>query len=99
MNDDLRGMYNTNSQIKFKNSMLKSCLFDYSESYVLVSGTITFVGGGAGDVTRTVDRNNTQTIFKNCAPFNDRITETNNTKVDNAKDLDVVMAMYNLDKI
>ena len=28
INDDVRGMYNTNSQIKFKTSMLKSSLCD-----------------------------------------------------------------------
>ena len=32
---------NTNSQIKFKTSMLKPCLCDYSDTYILVSGTVT----------------------------------------------------------
>ena len=41
-------------------------------------------------------RNNKQTIFKYCAPFTDCIIEINNTQVGNAKDLDVVMSMYNL---
>ena len=31
---------NLNSQIKFKTSMLKSSLCDYSDAYTLVSGTI-----------------------------------------------------------
>ena len=35
-------------------------------------------------------------IFKNCAPFINSIREINNTKIDNAKDLIVVMPMYNL---
>ena len=35
-------------------------------------------------------------IFKNCAPFTDCISNTNNTQVDNAKDIDMVMPMYNL---
>ena len=35
-------------------------------------------------------------IIKNCTPFTDCITETNNKQVDNAKDIDVVMPMYNL---
>ena len=42
-------MYNTNIQIKFKNSMLKSSLCDYSDACRLVSGTITvtaLTGGG-----------------------------------------------------
>ena len=37
-----------------------------------------------------------EVIFKNCALFTDYINEINNTHVDNAKDLDVVMPMYNL---
>ena len=35
-------------------------------------------------------------IFKNCAPFTDCMREINNTQVDNAKDIDVVMPMNNL---
>ena len=34
-------------------------------------------------------------VFKSCAPFTDWIRKTNNTQVDNAKDIDVVMFMYN----
>ena len=35
-------------------------------------------------------------IFKNCAPFTNCISEINNTQVDNAKDIDIAMPMYNL---
>ena len=44
------------------------------------------------------DANNTnkKVIFKDCAPFTNCISEINNTQVDNAKDLDIVMPMYNL---
>ena len=35
-------------------------------------------------------------IFKNCAPFTDCISKINNTQVDNPKDVDIVMSMYNL---
>ena len=34
--------------------------------------------------------------FKNCTPFTHCISEINNTQVDNAKDLNIVMTMYNL---
>ena len=34
--------------------------------------------------------------FKNCAPFTNCVSEINNTQVDNAKDIDIVMPMYNL---
>ena len=34
--------------------------------------------------------------FKNCAPFTNCISEINNTQIGNAKDIDIVMPMYNL---
>ena len=34
-------------------------------------------------------------IIKNCAPFNNCISEINSTHIDNAKDIDIVMPMYN----
>ena len=48
INYQLRGMYNVDSQIKFKTSMLKSSLCDYSDAYILVSGTITVAALAAG---------------------------------------------------
>ena len=96
INDDASGTHNTNSQSKFKTSMLKSSLYDYSNAYILVSATITVAGAGGNDVAITADINNKQAIFKNFAPFTDCITEINNTQVDNAKHLDVAMSMYNL---
>ena len=39
---------------------------------------------------------NKKLIFKNCAPFTNCISEINNTQVDNAKDIDIAMLMYNL---
>ena len=35
-------------------------------------------------------------IFKDCSLFTNCISEINNTQVDNAKDIDIVMPMYNL---
>ena len=43
INDETRGTYNTNSQIKFKTSMLRLSFCDYSDACILVSGTITVV--------------------------------------------------------
>ena len=37
--NDSNGTYSTNRQIKFKNSMLKSSLCDYSNAYILFKGT------------------------------------------------------------
>ena len=44
------------------------------------------------------DANNTnkKVIFKNCAPFANCISKINNTQIDNGKDIDIVMPMYNL---
>ena len=40
MNYDARGAYIANSQTESKTSMLKSSLCDYSDAYVIASGTI-----------------------------------------------------------
>ena len=40
VNDKSRGKYNVNSQTKFKTTMLKSSLCDYSDAYILVKGKI-----------------------------------------------------------
>ena len=92
INDESRGAYNVNSQIKFKTTML--C--DYSDAYILVKGKITIAGAGADAAARQADERNKGVIFKNCAPFINCISEINNTQIDNAKDIDIVMPMYNL---
>ena len=69
--------------------MLRSILCDYSDAYILVSGTITVaaLAGGGGNI---------HVVFKNCAPFTNCISEINNAQIDNARVIDVVMPMYNL---
>ena len=96
INDESRGTYNVNSQIKFKTTMLKSSLCDYSDAYILVKGTITVTGARADAATRQADERDKGVAFKNCAPFFNCISEINNTQVDNALDIDIVMPMYNL---
>ena len=86
INDDASETYNT----KFKTS--KSSLCYYSDAYILVSGTITVPN--TGTVANPSNRKNI--IIKNFAPFTDCISEINNTRIDNAKDIDVVIPMYNL---
>ena len=92
--DESRGVYNVNSQIKFKTTMLKSSLCDYSDAYILVKATIsvnnTAAQGAAANNTKK------KVIFKNRAPFTNCISEINNTQIDNAKDIDIEMPMYNL---
>ena len=94
INDESREAYNFNSQIKFKTTMIKSSLCDYNDAYILVKGIITVnntaaQGAAANNINKKV-------IFKNCAPFTNCISEINNTQIDNAIDIDIIMSMYNL---
>ena len=54
---------------------------------------MTVIGARVGNEARATDRNKKQAIFKNCALFTNCITEINNTQVDNAKDVDIVISM------
>ena len=68
-----------NNNIKFKTSIARSSLWDYSDAYMLVKGTIAVpntVPQGAA-----VNNTNKKVIFRNCAPFPSCITEINNTQV------------------
>ena len=94
-NDESRGTYSVNSQIKFKTTMLKSSLYDYSDGYILVKGKITITGAGDDAAARQVDERDKGVAFKNCDPFSNCMSEINNTQVRKAKDIDIVMPMYN----
>ena len=94
INDEPRGAYNVNSQIKFKTTILKSSLCDYIDAYILIKGTISVNNTAAAGAA--VNNTNKKVIFKNCAPFTNCISEINNTQIDNAKDIDIVILIYNL---
>ena len=94
INNDIKGAYSLNKQITFKTAMLRSSLCDFSDVYILVKGNIT-VNNTAGDGA-AVNNTNKEVIFKNCAPFTNCISKTNNTQIDNAEYIDIVMLMYNL---
>ena len=95
INNESRGTY-TGNDIKFKTTMLTSNLCDYSDAYILVKETITIPGDGDDDAAKPADERDRGLIFKNCAPFTKCISRINNTDIDNAKDIDIVMPMYNL---
>ena len=96
INDESRGAYNVNSQIKFKNSKSRSILCDYSDAYILVNVNITIpntvAAGAAANIRKKI-------IIKNCTPFTNCITKINNTQTDNAKDIDIVMPMNKISRI
>ena len=74
--------------------MLRSSLCDYSDAYILVRAIITVPNTAASAGAAANNRKNI--IIKNCAPFTNCIIEINDTQIDNAKDIDIVMHMYNL---
>ena len=96
INGESRGGYTTGSDIKFKTTMLNSSLCYYADAYILVKWIITITGTGDDAAARLADERNKGVIFKNCAPFTKCICKTNNTKIDNAQDIDIAMPMYNL---
>ena len=84
---------------------LESNFCDYSDAYILVTGNISVtktIAVPAGSPAGTQPQRKqpldaaTQVIFKNCAPFEDRRTEINDTFVDYANFLNITMTMYNL---
>ena len=70
--------------------MLRSCLCDYSDEYIVVQGTITVEG------TNNANARNKNLAFENNAPFRSCISKINITFIDNAENLHIVMPMYNL---
>ena len=95
INDESRGTYDDND-IKFKTAMLRFNLYDYAEAYILVKGTITITGAGNDDAAKRLDERSIGIIFNNCTSFTKCISRINNTDIDNAQDIDIVMPMYNL---
>ena len=64
-----RGTYTINSQIKFKTTLLKSRLCDYSDANILVKRNVTIANIVATGATS--NNNDKKVTSKNCAPFND----------------------------
>ena len=108
-NDKSRAVYTTGSNIKFKTRMLRSSLCDYADAYILVKGTIIIAVNEGPEpdpdaprtaaqllAARQADERDKGVTFKNCAPFTKCISRINNTDIDNAHDIDIVMPMYNL---
>ena len=89
VHDQSRETHNTNTQIRFKTSMLRSDVCNYSDAYIVVKGKITVTNPNK-------DAYDKKLAFKYNAPFTSFILKINNTLIDNAEDLDIVMPMYNL---
>ena len=70
--------------------MLRSHLCDFNDVYIVVKGDITLEGDN------DANKRNKNLAFKKNAPIINWISKVNGGKSDNAKDLDVVMPLYNL---
>ena len=70
---------------------------DYSKAYILVKGNIS-VNNTAATAAAAAAENNTnkKVIFKNCASSTNCISKLNNTQIDNAEYIDIVIPMYNI---
>ena len=96
VNYESRGNY-ANSDIRFKTTMLRSQYYNANFcSQFLVKETITITGAGANAGERQTDERDKGVTFKNCALFTKCTSRINNTDIDNAHDIDIVMPMYNL---
>ena len=84
--------YKPNKQIRFKTSMLRSDLCDYSDAYIVVKGDIVLTKAIR---RRPVGIRNRLLAFKNNPPVTNCISKISNVLTENAEDLDIVMPMYN----
>ena len=69
-------MHNTNSQTKFKITMLRSSLRHYSNAYILAKGTKIILNTVAAGATPNNRNTKVIVILKNCATFHDCLSET-----------------------
>ena len=77
INDEIRRGYSPNKQIRFKTSMLRSSLCNYSDAYILVKGNISVNNtAAAGAAANNINKN---VIIKYCTPFTNCISKINNT--------------------
>ena len=77
-------IYSTNKQIRFKTSMLRSDLCDYSDAYIVVKGIITVsTTDGANNIR---DKENRPLEFKNNAPVISCISKINGVLIENTED-------------
>ena len=77
INDQSRGSYNTNSDIRFKITILKSSLCESSDAYIFVTGRIKITEAGDDAAVKRIKERDKVEIFKNCAPFTNCKSEIN----------------------
>ena len=77
-------------QIRFKTSMLRSDLCDFSDVYIAVKEGITLTKTDRRGFIHTWNR---FLAFKNNAPFTNFISKINNVLIDKAEDINIIRPM------
>ena len=80
-----KGKYKQGDTINFETEIIKSSYCDYSDAFMLVTGSITIAVN-----------NDTDVAFKNLAPFSTCTTKVNDVFVDETNHIYIAMPMYNL---
>ena len=78
--------------------MFKSSLSDYRGAYILLSGTITTDGAGAEAAAKITEKRKKDVTITDYVRFSKCISNINNTKVDDAQGINMIMAKYNIIK-
>ena len=78
------GNYNENNSIKLDTKVIQPNLCDYSTAYILVTANVQNKPA------------NSKVCLKNCAPFVSCTSQINDEFLEEAKNFDIVMPMYNL---
>ena len=85
VNDQSNTNYDVGNEVIYNPEVLKTNLCDYNGACILVRNGITIA-----------QDNRTQIAFKDYALFISSITKIDETTIDDAKDWDLVMPIYNL---
>ena len=85
VDDNLKSNYNETNEITCNTEVLESNFYDYNDAYILLRDNITAIAAPQ-----------TRVVFENCAQFTKSITKSDETRIDDAENLDLVMPMYNL---
>ena len=94
INDEARGEFSSDKLLRFKTAVLRSSLCDYSDAYMLVKGNVAVNNTAAeGAAIYNTDK---KVVFKSCAPFTNCINKINNTQIDDAEYIDMVIPMYSI---
>ena len=84
--DSLSTTYDEANSVKFDTKVIKPNICDYSEAYILITGTINNSAAVGGSIM----------CFKNCVPFRTCVSHINDEYLEETEFIDVVMPMYNL---